>query len=150
MSATAGKRVVILKGEPIYDEDGLAAAAIKPGHLVKGVTTVAVHSTAGGNTPRRFAVERSEMARGVTDDYQDIPALASAYAVGDTVKVACCYPGMRILARIASGQSIVADGQLESAGDGTLRAIAAGTPLARCLETTGVVTSETLVRVEIM
>lgn len=122
--ARTGRLVIVLLGQPIYNEDGVATEAITPGMLVEGVTSIAKHSNAGDPAPRAFACEREEMGKGI-----DV-----AYAVGDTVKVAVLSPGDRVYALVASGQNIAADGQLESAGDGTLRALASGTALGRALE----------------
>lgn len=127
------RRTIILKGEPIYNEDGAASEEIKPGHLVDGVTSIAKHATAGGLCPKTFATEREELGRGIDDTYQNDSG-AAAYASGDYVKVAHCYPGCRVYAWIASGQNISANARLESAGNGTLRVYSSGVILARALE----------------
>lgn len=147
------KRSVILRGQPIVNETGLANASIKPGYLVKGVTTIALHSTAGGNTPRTFALERDELGTGIDDTYtgpQNTGVGLAAYASGDTVKVGACHQGMQVTAWIGSGSNVAADDQLESAGDGTLRKLASGTPLARALEaaTVAALTAPITIRVE--
>lgn len=143
------RKTIILLGQPVYNEDGVAAEAIRPGHLVKGVTSILKHASAGGNTPRAFALERDEMGKGI-DDTPDTNAGSAAYAIGDTVKIGVFHQGEHVLAFVASGQSITADQQLESAGDGTLKAVASGVVLARSLDTTGAVTTLTRLRVEIM
>lgn len=119
-------RVIVLKGlDRIHvDEDGAAAEAITPGMLVDGVTSLTKFATAGGPAPRRVAMERDEMGKDID----------TAYAVGDTVKVANLAPGDRVNAFIASGQNIAADALLEPAADGTLRVLASGTPWGRALE----------------
>lgn len=146
------KRSVILRGQPIVNESGLANATIKPGYLVKGVTTIAVHATAGGNTPRTFALERDELGTGIDDTFTGANSGVglAAYASGDTVKVGACHQGMQVTAWIGSGTNVAADDQLESAGDGTLRKLASGTPLARALEakTVNVLTAPVTIRVE--
>lgn len=111
-------RVIKLLGEPIQNEDNKAAEAITPGHLVtlNGSGDVIKHATAGGNTQRNFALEREEAGR----------TIDTAYAIGDTVKVGAFGPGTRVNALIGSGQNIAKGGKLESAGNGTLRAFAAG------------------------
>jgi hypothetical protein len=133
------KRVVVLLGEPIQNEDAAAAEAIRPGHLVtlNGSGLVIKHATAGGNTPRNFAMERDEMGK----DFDQL------YGVGDTVKVAACHQGMRVNALIATGQNIALGALLESAGNGTLRVLAAGTPIARALEA---VNKDARLRVELI
>jgi allophanate hydrolase subunit 2 len=120
--------VVILLGEPIYNEDYAqkTGEAIVPGMLVEfnSSGTVQKHATAGGDCSPDFAMERDEMGNDIDD----------AYADGDTVKVGSCHSGMRVHALIASGQNIAKADYLESAGNGTLRVLASGTRLARALE----------------
>jgi hypothetical protein len=58
---------------------------------------------------------------------------------------------MRVNALIANGQNITVGGQLESAGNGTLRALAAGVPIARALESVNNATgANARLRVELM
>jgi hypothetical protein len=135
----AAKRTIALLGAPYVNEDGSASEAITPGMLVKGVTSIEKHATAGGAHSRTFALERDELGNDIDEDY----------AIGDTVKVGSFTPGQRVLAFIASGQNITADGKLESAGNGTLRALASGVAIARALETLNV-TELTRIRVEIV
>lgn len=141
MATAAGKRVVALLGTPIYNEDGSAAEAITPGHLVSGVTSIVKHATAAGAARRTFALERDEMGKDMDQ----------AYAVGDTVKVGSFCPGQRVNALIASGVSVTAGTTfLESAGDGTLRAFTSGVRVAVALETkTAAFTGQTRLRVEV-
>jgi hypothetical protein len=144
------KRVIILRGEPLVNEDGVASAAIKPGYLVDGVLSIAPHASAGGECPRTFALDREEMGAGIDDTHRITPTVSSDYAIGDTVKVGSFAPGMRVNALIASGQNITINDRLESAGNGTLRKFAAGVILGRALETTGAVTALTRLRTEII
>jgi len=132
------RRVIALLGDPIMNEDGAATAAITPGMLVEGVTSVAPHSTAAGIARRTFALERDEMGKDIDD----------AYAIGDYVKVGSFSPGQRVNALVASGQDISAGEFLESAGDGTLRAYAAGVRLGVALEAV-TATALTRLRVEV-
>ena len=131
-------RSVVLAGTPVVAEEGTATAAITPGMLVQGITSVAPFSTAGGPAPRRFALERDEIGKGIDD----------AYAVGDTVKVGSFAPGSRVNALINSGVSVTAGGFLEPAADGTLRAFASGTRIAVALES-ATATARRRLRVEI-
>jgi hypothetical protein len=119
-------RVIVLKelDSISIDEDGAASEAITPGMLVQGTTSIAKFSTAGGPAPRRVAMERDEMGKDID----------TAYAIGDTVKIANLVPGDRVNALIASGQNIAANAWLEPAGDGTLRVFSAGTRWGRALE----------------
>lgn len=131
----AGRRQILLKGRPNQSEEGVAGGVIQPGMLVDGISTILAHATAGGVAPKCFAAERDEMGAGVDDAYKFGYAPASAYAVGDCVKVLACAPGDRVCVLIASGQNIAENDRLESAGNGTLRKFASGTILARSLET---------------
>lgn len=118
------RRNIALMGKPYVTEEGVASEAITPGHLVKGVTSIAKVSTAALAHPRNFALEREELGSDID----------TAYASGDVVKVGAFHQGSRVLALIASGQNITADAKLEAAADGTLRVFASGVVLARALE----------------
>lgn len=119
------KRSIILLGQPVYNEDGAASAAVTPGMLVSGITSIAPYATAAGNAARAFALDRPEMGKTIDD----------VYAIGDTVKVGVFHQGEHVLALIAAGQNIAADARLEAgATAGTLRVFAAGVVLARALE----------------
>lgn len=134
-------RVTVLKGQPILDESGVASGTVKPGHLVKGVSTIVVHASAGGAAARRWALERDEMGSGID----------TAYAASDVVKVGSFAPGMQLYAFVASGQTIVADDFLESNGDGALRKYGSGVIVARALEAVTTTTSTTTkLAVEVM
>lgn len=127
-------RVIKLLGQPLQNETGTAGEVIKPGHLVKGVATILKQTASSAvPVPRNFALEREELGKGIDDTYAHY-AGASAYAVGDTVKVGHFGPGMRVNALIASGQNIAEDAFLESAGDGTLKVRASGTAVGRAME----------------
>lgn len=146
------KRVVLLRGADkiIQVENGVAGATIKPGYLVDGVNTINPHASAGGVAPRAIALERDELGAGIDDTYSDDPATPSAdYATGDYVKVALCHHGVQFTGWIASGQVITSNDRMESAGDGTFRKFAAGTILARSLETI-TATEVTKIKLEFM
>jgi hypothetical protein len=127
------KKVVwlLIRGERLINEDGAAGEAITPGMLVQGEATILKHVTAGGAHQRRFALEREEMGKTYDTDY----------AVGDCVKVGTAGSGDRINAWLATGITLAAGVDLESAGGGLLRILAAGVKVGRSLEavtTTGV------------
>lgn len=134
---------IFLGGERTQINDLAASEAIKPGHLVDrfnngGIIRWRKHATAGGNVGRLVATEQSMLNLG-TDD---------AYAAGDLVEVSAGRGGAAFWMRIASGQNIAAGNKLESAGDGTLRILAAGVALFSALENKANVTVETMIRVE--
>ena len=141
----ATKRSVILRGEPEYNEKGIAQGVIKPGYLVKGYSYLAAQTADGAAAiPKVFACEREEMGAGFDDTYLTTGSgtISAYYASGDVVKVAACHAGMQVTAYLASGESVAEDAVLTSAGDGTLEAIgvySSGTgpdfPIARALET---------------
>jgi hypothetical protein len=138
------KRVVILMGDPTYNEERAATEAITPGHLLKhaSATTCSKQTGNAANVPRAFAVERDENGKGIED----------AYASGDTVKEAVCYPGCRVYALIPSGQNISVDSYLEADNAGRLVIYSAGAKLARALEAVNNTAgpSDARIRVEVM
>lgn len=107
----------MLQGVPIVDEQSAAGeTGIIPGMLLElqADSEVIKHSGAGLNAAAIFALERDELG----DD------IDVAYGLGDRVKVGRFATGDKVNALIASGQDINTGDYLESAGDGTLRAIA--------------------------
>lgn len=119
-------RVIVLQGNPILNENGVASEAITPGMLVQGVTSIAKHSSAGGAAARTFALERDEMGSDIDTDY----------AIGDVVKIASCSPGDVVNALIVSG-AISAGAFVESNGNGYLKAYGSGIRIGRVLESVG-------------
>lgn len=107
------RRVIVLLGTPVLNEDDAAAEAITPGHLVTfdGSGNLIKHNQAGKNAARTFALERDEMGQDIDD----------AYGVGDQVKVGSFGPGDRVYAFIASGQNLAKGDFMESDGAGRLR-----------------------------
>lgn len=120
---------VWLGGPRVEIGDVVAGEAITPGHLIErydagsGVSKFRKHTGTSleGST---YATEQSMLNKAITD----------AYAAGDLVEASVGSPGSSFYAFIASGQNIAAGGQLESAGDGTLKAYSAGVKIALALE----------------
>lgn len=105
-----------------------ASAAITPGHLIErfdsaGAPFFRKHSAAGG-AGSTYATEQNMNNLSV-----DV-----AYGVNDLVEATVGEPGTTIWALIASGQNIANGQKLESAGNGTLRALAAGVAIALAVE----------------
>lgn len=145
----ANKRTVVLNGTPEVNEEGVASAQIKPGYLVKGVTSIAHQDSVGGDFPRAVAMERDELGLGIDNTYQSVDQITAFYASGDTVKVAVAYPGCRFTMFLASGYGVAADGRLQSHGDGTLRPLeGTNTPLFRLVQAT-VVGSAAVVAIKV-
>ena len=108
-------RKVALRGSPIVDEQDTASAAITPGDLIEIDTGQwRRHADAGLNAAPIFALERDEMGDDFDVDYASLDAIKAGYFA----------PGMRVNAFIASGQNLSQGDFLESAGDGTVRALA--------------------------
>lgn len=142
------KRSVILRGCPEQNEYGAATEAIKPGYLVKGVSSIAKQTATTGYYQLALAVERGELGQGI-DNSAGNGVLAASYAIGDTVKVACPSRGDEVTVWIASGQDISEDDLLQSAGNG-LVAEGSTRPVLRSLETVGAVTVETAIRAMVL
>lgn len=126
----AKRKIVLLAraGNVLQSEEGAAASAITPGMLVvrNSSGNWIPHGTAAeaAGVPRDFAMERDEMGKDMD----------TAYAVGDRVKVAHLCAGERVNALIANGVNVAIGAKLESAGNGTLRAVTTGQVLGIALE----------------
>lgn len=119
-------RVIVLQGNPILNENGVASEEIIPGMLVQGVTAISKHASAGGVAARTFALERDYMGKTIDD----------AYEVGDVVKVASFAPGDVVNTLIVSG-AVQAGSFVESNGDGYLKVYGSGVRIGRVLEDVG-------------
>jgi hypothetical protein len=120
---------VWLGGSRTEVNDLSASESITPGMLVErfsssGTPKFRKHATAGGNTAAAVATDATMLNKGVDD----------AYAANDLIEVSIGNKGCTFWMLIASGQNIAAGGKLESAGNGKLRALAAGTALFTALE----------------
>lgn len=122
------RNTMLLQAVPLTNEDfkAKAAEAILPGHLLDftGTNTgeVEKHGTAAVNALPMFALPREEAGEGIVT--------LVAYGDGEFVKVGYFHTGEKIQARIASGQDLDEGDFLESAGDGTLRVLAASAATA--------------------
>jgi len=113
-------QVIALRGTPIVDEQLTASAVFTPGDLIEVDTGQwRRHANAGLNASPIFALERDELGEGIGLG----TASAVDYAASDRVKAGFFAPGMRVNAFIPSGQNVSIGDYLESAGDGTLRAL---------------------------
>jgi hypothetical protein len=109
--------------------DLAANEAITPGMLVErtsvgGVARWRKHSVAGGKSSASIATDMNMLNKTVDD----------VCAIGDLIEVSIGQKGSTWWMLVPSGQNIAAGGYLESAGDGQLRAFAAGTPLFIAVE----------------
>lgn len=117
------ERTIILKGRGIQKE-GVAGATITPGELVtlNSSNEVIPHGTAAGNAQAAFAKENEVIGGGIDD----------TYASGDNVIYEVLPPGAEVYALVAAAAGAIVIGDyLESAGDGTLRKLAASASTAQ-------------------
>lgn len=125
--------VIVLKGDPVVDDQESAGEAITPGHLVAfSGGDLVKHASAAGHAAPMFAGNIAEINQGIDDDY----------AASDRVRLLRPRKGDRINAILATSQTITKGDPLESAGDGTLRALSGAEVLCYAAEdvtTTGAV-----------
>lgn len=132
-------------GHAVIVNDLVASEALTPGHLIErfnasaGVAKFRKHATAGGNIAKVIALNQSMLNRGC-----DTP-----YAIGDLVEAAVLATGATAWMLIGSGVSVVAGARLESAGNGLLRALAAGTPLFTALVDTDNTAGPSTMRIKV-
>lgn len=113
MDATTGMpSTIVLKSPNGRLDEGKAAGAITPGHLIEKDASGEwiVHGTAGGVHERTFAIE--DAMRGAT--------IATAYADNDFLRFWRFLPGDEVMAWLKAEESVVIDDNLISGGDGTL------------------------------
>lgn len=144
MSITrSNPNTIFLGGERIQVNDLAASEAITPGHLIArfnngGVTRWRKATVTTDGTANAVATEQAMLNKGVDD----------AYAANDLVEASILQSGATAWMWIASGQNISFGDRLESAGDGTLRALASGVAQFIALENKPSVTVLTRLRVE--
>lgn len=117
-----------LGGPRVEIGDVAASESITPGMLVERINSSGTpqfrkHATAGGRA-NAYATDQSMLNKGVDD----------VYAAGDLMEVTVGDHGTTIWALIASGQNLANGAALESAGNGTLRALASGVQIAHAVE----------------
>lgn len=141
------KRSVVLRGSPEYNEYGKATETIKPGYLVKGVSYVSLQTGTTGSIPNAVACERDELGAGIDNANQGSGTISAFYASGDQVKVAVFDSGDEATMFVASGENISEDDLLECNGAGLLKE-GSTKPVARSLETLGLIAATTVCRVQ--
>ena len=112
---TTTSRNILLRGEG-YLKEGVAGAAITPGHFIKLTTTgkYVVHSVAGGKSQRLVALAPEWVG--------DNPTINTAYALDDQVLMVALESGSEIYALLAANAAAIVVGNLvECAADGTVR-----------------------------
>lgn len=133
-----------LGGNIVVVNDVAAGAIFSPGHLIErynssGTPLYRKHSVAAGAAAKIFALNQSMLNKGVDD----------AYAVNDLVEAGVFEPGSTVWALIGV-LTVVQGDKLESAGNGTLRLLTAGFPIAIAAEGKVGASGETRCRVEIL
>jgi hypothetical protein len=127
----------------ITHEEGRAASTITPGMLVvqNSSGSLIPHNVANGRVSAQFALEDALQGKTIADNY----------ASGDLVFTAIGRSGDVFFAWLKAGQSCNPGTMLASNGDGTLRAVSAGTDFEVCeaLETIGVTGADARVRVRV-
>lgn len=118
-----------LGGHGTLVNDVPAGGAITPGMLIErynasGTPKFRAHNSSGGFATPIFALNQSEMNKGIDD----------AYAADDLVKAFVGWPGSVIYAIVPSGQNIAAGAFLESNGDGRLKVYGSGVRIAQAVE----------------
>jgi len=111
------QNVIVLRGDPTLDDTQTAAETITPGHLVAfdGSGNIVKHSVAAGNAQKLFAANLPERNQAIGD----------AFSTNDRVRLVRAHGGVRIHALVAAAAAAIAKGApVESAGDGTVRALA--------------------------
>lgn len=132
-------KVIVLKSLSSRYDEGRAAEAITPGHLVvlNSAAKLVKHATAGGKTGLQVA--REDRLQGKT--------ISDVYAVNDLVPYQLLVSGDEAYCWLAAGQTIAVGAKLESAGDGTFRALAAGSAVAEAVEAVTTVGSPARIKV---
>lgn len=130
--------------EPVLENTVAAGAAFNPGHLLErynssGTPLFRKHSVAGASVPLIIALDLSMANKGVDDPYN----------IGDLVEAGIMRPGNTFWGLIGV-LTVVQGDRLESAGNGTFRLLAAGTPLAVANEGKVGASGETRCRIEAM
>lgn len=116
--ASSTPHTITLRGDPIASEArAKASEAIKPGMLVELHTdgTLKKHATAKAQANASFVREPDIFGGSVDDTYDD----------GDTVLFSTFRPGDWVWAWLVDEGNVAVGALLESAGDGSLRAVTA-------------------------
>jgi hypothetical protein len=127
------KRSVILRGCPEQNENGTASAQVKPGYLVKGISTVA-HQTRLARFPARSRWSATNSVQGIDNTLQG-SGTARRTTRRRQGQDGVFDSGDEATVFVASGAGTVnEDTLLGSAGDGTFNVQAAAGAIARSLE----------------
>ena len=107
-------------------DEKLAVAALSPGHLIEVTSAdeVQKESTGAVAVDRLVAVEDALQGRPIT----------TAYATDELVSFNVYAPGAECQVFLAAAQNVAIGAKLESAGDGTLTALASGVAIAIAME----------------
>jgi hypothetical protein len=131
-------------GAATFVNDIVAIEAITPGMLLRrhddsGTAKWGVHDSADAAISPTVALEQVFLNQGIDDPY----------AIGDLVLAAILKTGSVFYGIIPSGQNISIGENLQSNGDGKLKAAASGSVRFMSLDGPGAVTEDTRIRVEV-
>jgi len=130
--------VIHLAGTIHRVNDIATAVAATPGKALARSGGSYGYAAAAVAGPLTLALNVPEMNKTIDD----------AYAINDLMFAGIFTAGSAGLAWLASGQNVADGAVLESAGDGNLRALASGVPLARAIEAINASTGDARIRVE--
>lgn len=122
-------KTILFKTAGEFRKEKVAAAGITPGMLIERTSAdkVQVHSSAGQNAQRMFAVENDLEGKDIDH----------AYVADERCQFVVCRPGDEVFALLADGQNVSIGDWLESNGDGYLRkhtvAASAGEEYTECI-----------------
>lgn len=151
-----------LPSATLLDQYAALPATIKPGFLVElvndsGTPKWQPHSSATSQCPMFVALEDSifggdQLAASAATNRGSVDYL---YAAGEIVPVWALRTGFKFWGLIPSGQNVTVGDALQSNGDGKLKAATASTAAAgvyrfQAIETTGAVTVDTRVVVQVV
>jgi hypothetical protein len=137
-------RAIIIDKWPLID------TGAKPGHFVEKFSSSGTLAwrkvTSPTDMQSKFILLENDLNNSTLD---------TAYTSGDFPPVACLDVGMVVWPLVASGQDITAGDYCQQAGDGTIKEATATTAAAnvahyQALETLGVVTELTRLRLEVV
>jgi hypothetical protein len=137
-------KTIVLKSLYGRKDEGRAAEAVTPGHLIDLDVNLKVvkHATAAAvaNVLPRFAIEDGLAGKTIED----------AYAANDLVFLHYAQEGDEIYALLDAGENVAANAVLESAGNGNLQAVTTGRAIAKTLEAVDATAATKRVKVQIL
>ena len=139
-----------LGGEITMVADLAAGEAIIPGALVDRAAGAYVnHAAAGGLAQPAFALEQAMMNAGQDQD-PHVLTIDHPYAADDLMMVGVGKPGSTFYALLASGENVTDGAELDSNGDGKLKAGTTAPPVRAIEDVNNTSGANTRIRVEVI